>query len=82
MEASMLRCAVNISGAVESALFGSGETAFAARRRGYPSSFEFVIDDDASAPLGAPADATHHRLPHAAHYLFNSMPCAYAWFHH
>jgi len=26
-------------------------------------------------PLGAPTDAMHH-------YLFNSMPCAYAWFHH
>jgi hypothetical protein len=78
MEASMPRCAINISCAFESALFGDGETA----RREYPSSFEFVIDDDSPAPLGAPADAMHRRPPHAAHYLFNSMPCAYAWFHH
>jgi hypothetical protein len=41
-----------------------------------------MIDDDAAAPLGAPADAISHRPPHAAHYLFNSMPSAYAWFHH
>ena len=67
----MSRCAVNMSGVFESALLRDGEMA----RRAYPSSFEFVIDDDASAPLGAPADAMHH-------YLFNSMPCAYAWFHH
>jgi hypothetical protein len=78
MEASMSRCAVNISGAFESALFGADETT----RRGYASSFEFGTDDALSAPLGAPADAMHHRPPHAAHYLFNSMPCAYAWFHH
>jgi hypothetical protein len=82
MEASMTRCAVNISGAFESALFSLGEAALAAQRRGYPSSFEFGTDDALSAPLGAPADAMHHRPPHAAHYLFNSMPCAYAWFHH
>lgn len=74
----MSRCAVNMSGVFESALLRDGEMA----RRAYPSSFEFVIDDDASALLGAPADAMHHGRPHAAHYLFNSMPCAYAWFHH
>jgi hypothetical protein len=82
MEAPMPRCAVNTSGAFDSALFGSGETAFAAQRRAYPSSFEFATDDDSSAPLGAPSDAMHYRRPHAAHYLFNSMPCAYAWFYH
>jgi len=72
----MPRCAANIPHHFES------EAAFAAQRREYPSSFEFVIDEDASAPLGAPANAMHHRRPHAAHYLFNSMPCAYAWLLH
>jgi len=82
MEASMPRCAVTIPQAFEPALFGVGQTAFAAQRRECASSFEFVIDDACSAPLGAPHDATHRPRPHAAHYLFNSMPCAYAWFHH
>jgi len=75
MEAAMPRCTVTISGTFASALLGAGETAFADRRREWPSSFEFIIDDHSSAPLGALADAMHH-------YLFNSMPCAYAWFHH
>jgi len=82
MEASMPRSALTLPGTFELTLFGAGETAFAAQRREYPSSFEFVIDGDSSAPLGTPADAMHHRRPSAAHYLFNSMPCAYAWFHH
>jgi hypothetical protein len=82
MEASMCRWAANIPGTFEPALFNADKTAFAVQRRACSSSFEFVIDDDAAAPLGAPADAISHRPPHAAHYLFNSMPSAYAWFHH
>jgi hypothetical protein len=78
----MSRCAAHGPGAFEHALFGMGEPALAAQRRVYPSSFEFVIDADPAAPLGAPAGAITHRPPHPAHYLFNSMPCAYAWFHH
>jgi hypothetical protein len=52
-----------------------GRTGVSGQRQECPSSLEFVIDDHSSAPLGAPTDAMHH-------YLFNSMPCAYAWFHH
>lgn len=77
----MPRCTAH-GGAFEPALFGMGEPALAAQRRAYPSPFEFVIDDDTAAPLGAPADAITHWPLHPAHYLFNSMPCAYAWFHH
>jgi hypothetical protein len=40
------------------------------------------MGDGPSAPPGAPADAINQRPLHAAHFLFNSMPCAYAWFHH
>ena len=28
------------------------------------------------------ADIMRPELPHATHYLFNSIPCAYTWFHH
>jgi len=66
----------------ESIQFSGSEAGCAAQRRGCPSSFDFVIDHDASAPLGLPPDATSHGGPHAAHYLFNSMPCADTWFHH
>jgi hypothetical protein len=62
--------------------FGGGVAAFSAQRRLSPSSFDFVIDDNPSAPLGLPADAMSVGRPHTAHYLFNSMPCAYTWFHH
>jgi hypothetical protein len=82
MEASMCRWAANIPGTFEPALFNADETAFGVQRRECSSSFEFAADDDASASLGASPDAVHYRRPHAAHYLFNSMPCAYAWFHH
>jgi hypothetical protein len=75
MEAAMPRRAANTPGAFEAALLSLGEPAFSGQRQECPSSLEFVIDDHSSAPLGAPADAMHH-------YLFNSMPCAYAWFHH
>jgi hypothetical protein len=61
---------------------GEGEPGFAAQRQCVRSSFEFVADDVASAPLGLRADAMSPGLPHVAHYLFNSMPCAYTWFHH
>lgn len=62
--------------------FGQVETSVAAQRRRSPSSFDFVIDDDPSGSLGPPPDATRRERPQAAHYLFNSMPCAYSWFHH
>jgi hypothetical protein len=77
----MCRWAANSPGTFEPAPLNADETAFAVQRRAC-SSFEFATDDDASASLGAPPDAVHYRRPHAAHYLFNSMPCAYAWFHH
>ena len=77
----MCRWAANILGTFEPALFNADEPAFAVQRRECASSFEFAIDD-AAAPLGAPANVISHRPPHTAHYLFNSMPCAYAWFHH
>ena len=70
----MPRCAAHSPGAFEPAL-SLGEPALAGQRRECPSSFVFIITDHSSAPLGAPADMMHH-------YLFNSMPCAYAWFHH
>jgi hypothetical protein len=62
--------------------FGGRETGFAAQRRWGRSAFEFVIDDDPSAPLGLAVDAMRRGRPHAAYYLFNSTPCAYTWFHH
>ena len=78
----MCRWATNSPGTFEPALFNANETAFAVQRRACPSSFEFAAGGDASASLGASPDAMHYRRPQAAHYLFNSMPCAYAWFHH
>jgi hypothetical protein len=62
--------------------FGGGGTGLVTRRRWDRSSFDFVTDDDSSAPLALQADTISRGPPHAAHYLFNSMPCAYAWFHH
>jgi hypothetical protein len=44
--------------------------------------FEIVTDDNSSAFLGPGADTMCRGLPQAMHYLFNSMPCAYTWFHH
>jgi hypothetical protein len=41
------------------------------------SSFAIGTDDNSPALLG-PSPG----LPHASHYLFNSTPCAYTWFHH
>jgi hypothetical protein len=61
---------------------GEGEPGFAAQRQWDRSSFEFVTDDDSSAPLGPRADTMSGGRPHAGHYLFNSMPCPYTWFHH
>jgi hypothetical protein len=77
----MPRYAANILGNFESPApihFAGRETGLAAQRR---SPFEFVIDDNSSA-LGLPGEAVSLGRPHAAHYLFNSMPCAYTWFHH
>jgi hypothetical protein len=76
----MPRHATTTTDNFESIQFGGTETSFMAQRRRGPSSFDFVIDDDAQ--LGLAPDATSHGRPQAAHYLFNSMPCAYAWFHH
>jgi hypothetical protein len=55
---------------------------FPAQQRWHRSLFEFVIDEDSSIPLGLTGDPMSGGPPHVAHYLFNSMPCAYAWFHH
>jgi hypothetical protein len=76
----MPRYAADSPDGFEAIHFGQVEASFTAQRRRSPSSFDFVIDDD--APLGPPPDATGRGRPHAAHYLFNSMPCAYSWFHH
>jgi hypothetical protein len=61
---------------------GESETGFTVQRRRVRSSFEFVTDDISSAPLGLRADTMSRGRPHAGHYLFNSMPCAYTWFYH
>jgi hypothetical protein len=83
MEAPMPRSAANVASNFElsaSVPFGEGETGFSAQRPCARSSFEFVADDIFSAPFGVRADP--RGLPYTAHYLFNSMPCAYTWFHH
>jgi len=54
----------------------SGEADFAMEREWIRSPPETVKDDSSSA------DAKRLGRPHAAHYLFNSMPCAYTWFYH
>jgi hypothetical protein len=60
---------------------GERETDFTLQRR-VRSSLELVTDDVFSATLGLRGDTINRGQPHAAHYLFNSMPCAYTWFHH
>jgi len=61
---------------------GESERGFTVQRRRVRSLFEFVTNDISLAPLGLRADTMGRGRPHAGHYLFNSMPCAYAWFYH
>jgi len=58
----------------------SGETDAAIERESIRSPPETVKDD--SSPPNLEADARRFEEPHAARYLFNSMPCAYTWFYH
>ena len=60
----------------------SGEADFAFEREWIRSPPGAVKDDSSSPLLGLEADARRFGQPHAAHYLFNSMPCAYTWFYH
>jgi hypothetical protein len=60
----------------------SGEADFAIARELIRSPPETVKDDSPSALPGLEADTRRLGEPHAAHYLFNSMPCAYTWFYH
>lgn len=60
----------------------SGEADFAIEREWIRSPPETVKDDSSSALPGLEADTRRLGEPHAAHYLFNSMPCAYTWFYH
>ena len=46
------------------------------------SSFDIGTEDNLPALLGRRAETRSPGLPHAMHYLFNSMPCAYTWFYH
>jgi hypothetical protein len=62
------------------ALRRSGETDFAIEQEWIRSSPETVKDD--SSPPNLEAEARRFEEPHAARYLFNSMPCAYTWFYH
>jgi hypothetical protein len=58
----------------------SGETDFAIEREWIRSPPE-TVEHDSSLP-NREADARRFGEPHAARYLFNSMPCAYTWFYH
>ena len=58
----------------------SGETDFAIEREWIRSPPETVKDENSLPNLEA--DARRSGEPHAARYLFNSMPCAYTWFYH
>ena len=57
-----------------------GETDFAIEREWIRSPPE-TVEDDSSLP-NPEVDARRFGEPHAARYLFNSMPCAYTWFYH
>jgi len=61
---------------------GEREVGFTVQRRRVRSSLKLVTDDVFSARLGLRADTINRGQPHAGHYLFNSMPCAYTWFNH
>ena len=58
----------------------SDEADFAVERERIRSPPETVKGD--SLPPNLEADARRFGEPHAARYLFNSMPCAYTWFCH
>jgi hypothetical protein len=60
----------------------SGEADLAMEREWIRSPPEPVKDDRSPALPSPEADARRLGQPHAAHYLFNSMPCAYTWFYH
>ena len=60
----------------------SAEADFAIEREWIRSPPEAVKDDSSSTLPGLEADAGRFGQPRAAHYLFNSMPCAYTWFYH
>ena len=65
---------------MSTALWKSGETDFAIEREWIRSPPETV--KGGSSPPNLEADARGFGEPHAARYLFNSMPCAYTWFYH
>jgi hypothetical protein len=65
---------------MSTALWKSGETDFAIEREWIRPPPE-TVKDDSSLP-NLEADARRFGEPHAARYLFNSMPCAYTWFYH
>ena len=58
----------------------SDEADFGVEQEWIRSPPETVKDD--SSPPSLEADARRFGAPHAARYLFNSMPCAYTWFYH
>ena len=58
----------------------SDEADFAVERERIRSPPETVKGD--SLPPNLEADARRFGEPHAARYLFNSMPRAYTWFYH
>ena len=60
----------------------SGEADFAIEREWIRSPPATVEDDSTSVLPNLKADARRFGEPHAARYLFNSMPCAYTWFYH
>ena len=62
------------------ALGKSDEADFAVEREWIRSPPE-TVKDDGSLP-NLESDARIFGAPHAARYLFNSMPCAYMWFYH
>ena len=67
---------------MSTALRKSGEADFAIEREWIRSPPETVKDDSSSILPNLEADARRFGEPHAARYLFNSMPCAYTWFCH
>ena len=60
----------------------SGEADFAIGREWIRSPPETAEDDRSSILSSLETDARRLGQPHAANYLFNSMPCAYTWFYH
>jgi len=62
------------------ALGKSDEADFAGEREWIRSPPETVKGE--SSPPNLEPDARRCVEPHAARYLFNSLPCAYTWFYH